>query len=143
MILKQYILYMTFAGIAIGINIGSQFLVKIGVSPHLPDVMIYRFNMGFIVQLLTGTILGFLFKFIIDKFYIFEDRNIEVKRTLRQLIIYMTFAVFTTLIFWGIEILFKISFVFKNSDLLGGFIGLFIGYTTKFILDRRFVFGKI
>lgn len=123
---------MVFAGLATGLNIFSQFLVKSGLED------IFGNNIVYIIQLLTGTVVGFIFKFIVDKFLIFQEKKLD--RTLKQLTIYTFFAVITTAIFWGIETLFQILFCFENRELIGGFLGLSIGYTVKFFLDKKWVF---
>lgn len=124
---------MMFAGIAIGLNILFQYIVKIALRNHIKE------NIVFILQLVVGTGVGFVFKFLVDKFLIFKEKSLE--RTLRQLAIYTIFALLTTAIFWCVELLFLIIFSFENRELIGGFLGLSIGYTVKFFLDKKWVFG--
>lgn len=132
---------MFFAFCSIIINLGTQYIAKILLkNTQLSSVQFYNFESIFIIQLLLGTVTGFIFKFIVDKFVIFKNAYTGIKHTTKQIIIYTLFAVITTLIFWGFEISFKYLFQFLNRDLIGGFIGLIIGYTIKFILDRKYVF---
>ena len=49
-------------------------------------------------------------------------------------------GVFTTLIFWGFEILFDKLFEHELSKYAGAVIGLSIGYIVKYNLDKKFVF---
>jgi len=120
------------------INLGSQYLIKVS-KLNLPYQILGN-ETKFILQMLTGTIAGFVFKFIADKYYIFKDLNSSIKHTAKQVIIYTFFAVITTIIFWGAEMSFNHLFEFANRDLIGGFIGLIIGYTIKFFLDKKWVF---
>ena len=144
---KKYLLYMLFAVISTGVNLGSQY----GIKNLLTNIFEFRktifflskeFEIYFLIQLVTGTVLGFITKFILDKFIVFEEKHKDIKHTLRQIIIYGILAVFTTIVFWGFEFAFKLFFCFTNSELVGGFIGLALGYTIKFFLDKKFVFIK-
>lgn len=49
-------------------------------------------------------------------------------------------GVFTTFIFWGVEISFDYFFKNNNAKYLGAVIGLSIGYLIKYFLDKNFVF---
>ena len=55
--------------------------------------------------------------------------------------LYSITGVFTTLIFWAIELLFHIIFTNSEMRYVGGSIGLAIGYYIKYNLDRIFVFS--
>ena len=141
----SYIMYMLFAVLAILVNVTVQVftavIIRLLLGPTA-DFPIFTFEIWYIVSLGLGTVAGFIFKFIADKFVVFGEDVAEAAstRTARQLGIYFTFAIFTTIIFWGTETLFKI--LWPPLYLLGGIIGLAIGYTVKFLLDRQFVFDK-
>jgi len=100
-------------------------------------------DVAFFIQMITGTFVGFAFKFIADKYIIFKDKNSNIKHTIVQLFRYTLFAIITTFIFWCTEIGFKFAFSFNGRDLVGGFLGLCLGYTIKFILDKRYVFNSL
>jgi len=148
----QYSLYMIFASLSILLNLVTQFVLRESFLAILPNfsnnvVIIGKISLEywFILSLGFGTLIGFIFKFIVDKFVVFEEkltdnRKVELERTTKQITIYFGFAIFTTMIFWGFEFSFKILLE-GNWYLVGGLIGLIIGYTVKFILDRRFVFN--
>jgi len=139
---KKYFIYMFFAFCSIFINLGTQFIARISISnTQLNAIRFYDLELGFILQLILGTVSGFIFKFIVDKFVIFKSNYKGMTHTTKQLFVYTLFALITTAIFWGTEILFKIIFEFQNNELLGGLIGLSIGYTTKFFLDKKWVFN--
>ena len=143
---KKYVLYMIFAGLSILVNIGTQFVVKIFLGYfNFFDLLIYpakNISLLFLTQLIMGTGTGFLTKFILDKFIVFKEKHKNLAHTLYQMFIYGSFAIITTIIFWSFEISFKILFTMKNSEIIGGLIGLIIGYTVKYFLDKRMVFVK-
>lgn len=144
----QYTIYMSFAAVSIILNLASQYLVRILLVFFLPkfaNTEILHLEYWFLIALGFGTLIGFLFKFLVDKFVVFEERLLEnrkaeIQKTSKQLSLYLGFAIFTTMIFWGFEFTFKIL-LSGNWYLFGGLIGLIIGYTVKFLLDRRFVFN--
>jgi len=132
---------MFFAFCSILINLTIQQISKILLkNTQLDFIHFFNLDIAFIIQLISGTIAGFIFKFIVDKFAIFKNAYAGFKHTSKQIIIYLLFAVITTIIFWGFEISFNHFFKFTNRDLFGGLIGLIIGYTIKFLLDRKWVF---
>lgn len=94
--------------------------------------------------MIIATIIAFIFKYLVDKIFIFKDKTKYMSiMHFKQILLYGFFAVFTTIIFWFTELTFKYFFSFKNSHYLGAVIGLVIGYTIKFFLDKKFVFKKI
>lgn len=140
---KKYLIYMFFAFCSILINLGTQFIIRMLVkNARFNSLKIYNIELGFFIQLISGTAAGFIFKFVIDKFVIFKSNYNGITHTAKQLSIYTFFAFITTAIFWGTEILFKVAFEFPNNEILGGGIGLLIGYTAKFFLDKKWVFGE-
>ncbi len=140
---KKYLLYMIFAVVATFVNIGSQFIIK-SLLKNIPILNNFFLNKEityyFIIQLVIGTGLGFLTKFFLDKIFVFKEKTEGFSKTIKQLIIYGLLALITTAIFWSFEFTFKLVFDFKNSEFVGGIIGLSIGYTVKFLLDKKFVF---
>ncbi len=143
---KQYILYILFAVICTFINIGSQLLVEYLISPinQLQTIVYTNTDKSIrifdIIKIIIGTGLGFMSKFILDKFFVFKEKHENIAHTFRQMILYGIMAVFTTFIFWSFQISFKLLFDFTFAEEIGAVIGLGIGYTVKFLLDRKFVF---
>ena len=144
---NQYLIYMTFAAISIILNIASQYITSVVLqilTPSFANQKLLNFEYSFLFPLGFVTVLGFLFKFLADKFIVFEeklsdDRMADLQKSTKQITLYFGFAIFTTLIFFGFEFSFKIIFS-GYWYLFGGLIGLIIGYTLKFLLDRKFVF---
>ncbi len=157
---RRYLLYMLCAAVSTVMNLGSQAVIKnifggTGPAGADPDAAafssggfvscavstaIFGLQLSFVIQLLTGTGLGLVSKFLLDKFLVFKDSYKGLGKTVRQLLFYSLLAVITTLVFWGFEIGFRFLFSFPYADITGGLIGLIIGYTIKYYLDRRFIF---
>lgn len=139
---------MSFAVLAIVINSGIQVITRELLVFLLPTFALssleigpFEFEFWFLGGLGMGTLAGFIFKFLVDKFIVFEEKMESFEATSRQASLYLGFAIITTIIFWGFEFGFKILF---SGDwyLIGGIIGLAIGYTVKFLLDRKYVFSQ-
>ena len=54
--------------------------------------------------------------------------------------LYALFSVVTTLIFWTMEVAFWTIWQTSVAKYTGAALGLSIGYTAKYALDRRYVF---
>ena len=125
--------YAAFAGIATIINLGTQHLVlNFGHSVAIFSLAIF-----------SGTIMGLVIKYILDKNWIFYDLETGVRNHGRKFTLYTTMGLFTTAIFWGTETLFWLVY---KSDIMrdtGAIIGLIIGYYIKYKLDKRFVFSAL
>ena len=132
-ILMIYVKYILFACVATIINLLSQFIVFNSLN------IFYKFE----ISLLTGTALGLLSKFILDKYFIFYAKQpVSSTKSLSMFALYSFTGIFTTLIFWFTEYLFYSLFDHHLSKYVGGLLGLAIGYTLKFILDKNLVFKK-
>ena len=51
-------------------------------------------------------------------------------------------GILTTLIFWGTETIFWLIWQNENMRELGAVLGLSLGYSIKYNLDKRFVFNQ-
>lgn len=147
---KQYALYIIFAVLSTILNAGIQKGVDLvftgGISWGLYHTAIHeRFDTityGYCMQVLSATLLAFVFKYFADKLVIFKDTTAVVSaKHMFQVILYTSFAVITTLIFWGTETAFKLFVNIPQSQYIGLVIGLGIGYTIKYLLDRKYVFN--
>lgn len=89
-----------------------------------------------------GTFAGLVLKFMLDKRWIFYDLSSEISKTTTKFYRYSIMGVSTTILFWGTETAFW--FVWKTEVMreLGAIIGLTIGYTLKYQLDKHFVFRE-
>lgn len=87
----------------------------------------------------AGTATGLVSKYLLDKFWIFDDRSVGLSENVHKFGFYSLTGVLTTAVFWGTETAFALV---GNEAMryLGAVLGLAIGYALKFHLDRRFVF---
>ncbi|WP_238367986.1 GtrA family protein [Mesobacterium pallidum] len=130
--MKLVLLYTLFAVIATLANLGTQRLV-IGEALTGPR---------FIAGLVLGTGVGLVIKYILDKRWIFDDRETGAKAHTKKFAGYTLMGVATTAIFWGFEAAFWYATESHAMRELGAVIGLGIGYVTKYRLDRAFVFTR-
>lgn len=52
-------------------------------------------------------------------------------------------GVFTTAIFWGMEMFFFHVLAFEGAQYVGGALVLAIGYVVKYYLDKKYVFKVV
>lgn len=90
--------------------------------------------------MIIGTAAGLIIKYVLDKNYIFQYEVKSHSEELQKFSLYSFIGIFTTCIFWITEILFAFIFEHENAKYLGAIIGLSIGYTAKYYLDKMFVF---
>ena len=82
-----------------------------------------------------------ILKYHLDKNYIFD----YVKKDYRNkntFLFYSLTSIITTIIFWAIEIWFKYNINIEYSEYLGALVGLTIGYSLKYLLDKHLVFNN-
>lgn len=92
------------------------------------------------IAMLFGTLAGLLAKYILDKKYIFYHTPQNMKEDSRKFMLYSFMGIFTTMIFWGTEILFYTFFDTPYAKYIGALCGLSIGYIIKYYLDKKYVF---
>tara|TARA_X000000368_G_scaffold117188_1_gene91499 strand:- start:408 stop:797 length:390 start_codon:yes stop_codon:yes gene_type:complete len=128
--MEKVFLYIYFSLIAMTLNIFSQYLV---FSLHDNEYTIY-------VAILVGTTLGLISKYTLDRVYIFKYNINNIYGYSKNFALYTFTGIFTTLIFWIFEYSFYILFDNNVAKYIGAIIGLTIGYTVKYVLDKKFVF---
>ena len=92
------------------------------------------------VAMFFGTLAGLIAKYTLDKKFIFCHTPIDKKDDTKKFALYSLMGVFTTIIFWGVEIAFDTLSQDPNAKYLGAVIGLSIGYVIKYFLDKKYVF---
>lgn len=92
------------------------------------------------IAMFIGTLAGLVVKYILDKKFIFYHVVENKKEDAKKFALYSLMGVFTTIIFWGTEILFDTLSQNPNAKYLGAIIGLSIGYIIKYFLDKKYVF---
>lgn len=125
--------YAAFAVVATVANLGAQRLV-LAVSPLDPAL-------SFTAALLTGTGVGLVVKYVLDKRYIFYDGATGLAAHSRRFSLYTAMGIVTTLIFWGTETAFWLIWQTDLAREAGAVLGLAIGYSVKYWLDRAYVFS--
>lgn len=123
---KIFLKYFLFSFFSILINITSQEITLI-------------FYSNIIFSILNGTITGFLFKFYVDRKYIFTREDTIF--SLKELMLYSSTAILTTTIFWSFELIFLYLFESKAFKISGAVIGLSIGFFMKYQLDKKITFN--
>ncbi|MDC1198818.1 GtrA family protein [bacterium] len=88
----------------------------------------------------AGTLLGLAVKYLLDKRWIFDDRETGLAPHTRKAFLYTLMGVFTTAIFWGTETAFWLVYGTERMREVGAILGLTVGYVIKYRLDKRFVF---
>jgi len=127
----MFVRYVLFAVLATVANLAAQeFVVRISPIAPLP------------LSILTGTAVGFILKYLLDKKWVFDDRYGGHRQELRKVALYGAFSVFTTLVFWGFEVAFWMIWHTDISKYSGAVLGLAVGYVAKFVLDKTFVFRE-
>lgn len=126
----RFLLYALFCALAIGVNLGLQW----GAVRWL--------GMSYWPALLIGTGGGLLFKYVLDRNYIFDARGAVVSKDASRFILYAGFGALTTAIFWSAEWLGHRYLSGEGGRYLGGALGLCIGYGLKYWMDSRWVFRR-
>jgi len=130
-VLTIFVRYVIFAVLSTVANLATQEAV-IRVTPVAE---LY-------VSILAGTAAGFALKYVLDKNWIFYDAYTSHAQEARKVTLYALFSVVTTLIFWSVEIAFWTIWRTDFAKYTGAVLGLAIGYTAKYMLDRNFVFRE-
>ena len=124
--------YVLFAVVATLLNLLFQYM----------SFQLYNGFASLYVAMAAGTGAGLLSKYILDKKYIFYHKPASKKNDAAKFFFYSLTGVFTTFIFWGTEIAFDAMFDVESAKYIGAVVGLAIGYTFKFFLDKTFVFRE-
>jgi len=121
--------------------------VLFAILATLINLIIQRFLLWFgdgtdifALALVTGTTMGLLVKYFLDKYWIFEDLSVGAIEVTKKFSRYTIMGIFTTAIFWGVETLFWLTWRTDLMREIGAIAGLSIGYFVKYHLDRRYVF---
>ena len=130
---KIYSQYFLFAALATSVNLGLQRIVLLAGQTDI----------FFVAAMVLGTIAGLIFKYILDRKYIFALTEGGAQKNIQSFMLYSLTGLITTIIFWSTEALFWYSYQSHAAREVGAVIGLSFGYLVKFSLDRRFVFEDI
>lgn len=128
--MKLVILYSLFALLATLINIASQELALVAYSG---PGSIYP-------AIIAGTLTGLIVKYLLDRQFIFQAHSPDLRNHASTFLLYSITGVLTTLLFWGMELLFDALIGTRGGRYTGAVLGLTIGYVLKYQLDKRYVF---
>ncbi|PQO23429.1 polysaccharide biosynthesis protein GtrA [Rhodobacteraceae bacterium WD3A24] len=122
--------YAAFAAAATLANLGAQRVVLVfGEGAVL-----------FTTAMAVGTLVGLVVKYLLDKRWIFHDASTGLRAHSTRFTLYSLMGVVTTAIFWSSETAFWLIWGTDAMREAGAILGLGVGYTVKYLLDRRFVF---
>ena len=127
--MAKALLYILFACTAISINMLTQW----PFFTFMPE------ELALYAALPAGTLTGLAVKYVLDKRWIFLYQTSGKKDEARCFGLYTLMGGLTTCIFWGTETAFYLL-DFTGSQYIGGAVGLAVGYTLKYFLDKNFVF---
>ena len=125
------ILYSVFAVIVTITNLSSQRLVLSFLTG----------NVGYFTALFTGTFIGVVLGYILDKNWIFKDPVMSSRVMGKQFFWYAMTGAIHTPVFWLIESVFWFTWKTDGMRELGAVLGLAIAYTLKYFILRRYVFN--
>lgn len=149
---KQIILYFIFAVAMILLNYLIQKLNQIIFAPFICQnfgtIALFQtfycstnpYNMSELIGSMVAVGITYVTKFVLDKFIVFKKTTLELKETSEEFAKYFVFAIFTTIINIGIQFLMT-NFLGTPLE-ISMIIALSVGYTIKFLLDRKYVFQK-
>lgn len=124
--------YTLFAIISTLLNLLFQYL----------SFLIYADSGSLYIAMFIGTLAGLISKYSLDKKFIFyhepKDKTDDAKKFMR----YTLMGGVTTMIFWGTEIGFHMLFNNEYAKYIGAIIGLGMGYSFKYFLDKKYVFKE-
>ena len=124
--------YSVFAVISIIFNLAFQAL----------SFFIYHGNGSLYMAMAAGTLAGLISKYILDKKYIFSFVPKNKADDAKRFVLYTMMGLMTTAIFWATELAFDRAFKSEYAKYIGAMIGLTIGYTAKYFLDKSYVFNR-
>lgn len=119
------------------------FATMINLMTQWPIFKIFQGEWVLYFALLIGTLAGLVTKYLLDKKWIFNYQATSKIDDMQKFGLYSLMGVFTTIIFWGAEMIFYYNFDFSGAQYVGGALGLIMGYVVKYLLDRKFVFNTL
>ncbi|MEZ2419347.1 GtrA family protein [Luteibacter sp. RCC_6_2] len=123
--------YTLFCLISMGVNIAAQ----------MASVAIYAGPMSLAAAMVMGTGAGLCTKYLLDRTWVFAYSNKDAAHEVRTIALYTAMGIVTTVVFWLTEWLFD-HYLGEAYRYVGAILGLTIGYSTKYFLDKHFVFTQ-
>ncbi|MHA1291533.1 MAG: GtrA family protein [Promethearchaeota archaeon] len=148
---RQMSLYFSFALCMIFLNYLIQKVNQLYFSiiicqnfGHIELIQIYYcstepYNMPELMGSIAAVCITYITKFFLDKYIVFKKTKTTVKETSEEFMKYFGFAILTTIINIGIQFLMT-NFIRTPLE-ISMLVALSIGYSVKFLLDRKYVFS--
>lgn len=136
---RKALAYAAFAGLAMVVNLSAQWVVLHLFMPGLPVLLrpvLITLALG------VGTAAGLVLKYMLDKKFIFQDASTGARAHAKRFSLYAAGGLVTTAIPYAMELVAGSLHPHGPTVLVAGAVGLVIGYTIKYRLDRRFVFNR-
>ncbi|ACV69116.1 GtrA family protein [Desulfohalobium retbaense] len=127
------LLYATFVAVGIVTNLGIQVTVAAALTTPLKIYL----GMG------LGALGSMVVKFHLDRRYIFSCGPGSLRQKGRQFAFYSLFGVVNILCFWTAELTFHFLFQPAAMRYLGALLGLVVGHSLKYRMDKHLVFGAL
>ena len=89
----------------------------------------------------TGTFIGVVLGYFLDKNWIFKDPVMSSRVMGKQFFLYAMTGAIHTPVFWLVESVFWFTWRTDGMRELGAVLGLVIAYTLKYFILRRYVFN--
>lgn len=124
-------LYILFCLLSMGSNIGMQAIAA----------WAYHGPFSLFVAMFLGTGIGLVVKYLLDRKWIFAHTSRSATHEARTAALYTAMGLVTTAVFWSVEWLFN-HLLGEPYRYVGAVIGLTIGYTAKYFLDKHYVFAR-
>ena len=149
---RQLILYFVFAACMILLNYLiqklNQIYFSIVICENFGDIGLIQtfycstspYNMPELMGSIVAVGITYIVKFFLDKYIVFEKKGGKLKDTSQEFLKYFGFAILTTIENIGIQ--FIMTNIFGTPLEISLIVALSIGYATKFLLDRKYVFNK-
>jgi putative flippase GtrA len=125
--------YVLFAVIATLLNLFGQYA----------SLSLYSGWGSLYLAIIVGTSSGLISKYIFDKKYIFYHQAENKTSEAKTFFFYVMTGGGTTIIFWTTEVLFDALWQVEIAKYVGAVVGLSIGYSIKYFLDKKYVFKQI
>lgn len=139
--------YISFAFLAFLVNTGvfhtADLLLQGIINSDNFSILIFKGDdIRFWLAYGMGLFAGFVLKYFLDKKFVFSDQRETRKKEVKKVLLYALMSIITTIILTLVVAGFKAYVSRERAKDIGLIIGLLIGYTTKFFLDKKFVFTQ-
>jgi len=120
------------------------FAVIVSITNLLSQRLVLNFltgDVGYFAALFTGTSVGVVLGYILDKNWIFKDPVMSSRVMGKQFFLYAMTGAIHTPVFWLVESVFWFTWRTDGMRELGAILGLLVAYTIKYFILRRYVFN--